>query len=748
MPYFKNLSVFRRFFISYLLLILLFFVTNLFTYSRLIQILEKSTKDHYYSVLLQSQQIINQYLTEIDNISKQILMNEQVSSFLTEDIYDKESDSYDPYITLEAKNFLKTYMDTNLLMDNIYLYSQRSNAMISYNTIFRVDKLYGDTFQLGNFSYNEVKNDILQAFQYKKIFPEMMVNHLGNVQKQILYCSSVPVGEKKNITGAIMILINSDRLQTLFHEASASDASFYFYNGSGELVTMTENAPLLPELPDAESSQLQIDGNTYLVYTTTSSDGRKYAASIPYSVITNELSEMKLITYASFILSLILCWLLALYLSKRNTQPIRNLASRLNSYSDEPSKTDEISVISGAMSKLIASDEQFREEMKRNLPILRSNFLHTLILGGSLFSNEEIQERIQHLNISLTGKYYVIVLLSIVRGEGSNIEELSAANTLIKNIYCSNLSAIFTDIGENDIVFLTAFEQEDTNQNYMLIEDELNRMIDDLYINLNVMLKCAVGDTFTNLEEAGHSYQSARDAMDYGTQTVSNNIVWYVSSSALNAGYYYPIEMESRLINALKTSNLGQVNEILSAIEHENSENRILTNVTISYLYFDIKSTIYKVLGKLNPSTRQREEIEQYLVRIDSDVTLPKAFTLFKKVFSMLEEVHSLAPAGDLTTAMLEYIERHYSDPSLSRQSFAEYFNISEEYVSKYFKEHTNYKFLDYVEKVRIEAACKLLDERQYSIEKISAAVGYNSSVSFRRAFKRYMGITPSEYMK
>ena len=143
MPYFKNLSVFRRFFISYLLLILLFFVTNLFTYSRLIQILEKSTKDHYYSVLLQSQQIINQYLTEIDNISKQILMNEQVSSFLTEDIYDKESDSYDPYITLEAKNFLKTYMDTNLLMDNIYLYSQKSNAMISYNTIFRVDKLYG-----------------------------------------------------------------------------------------------------------------------------------------------------------------------------------------------------------------------------------------------------------------------------------------------------------------------------------------------------------------------------------------------------------------------------------------------------------------------------------------------------------------------------------------------------------------------------------------------------------------------------
>ena len=52
----------------------------------------------------------------------------------------------------------------------------------------------------------------------------------------------------------------------------------------------------------------------------------------------------------------------------------------------------------------------------------------------------------------------------------------------------------------------------------------------------------------------------------------------------------------------------------------------------------------------------------------------------------------------------------------------------------------------DIVEKVRIENACELLKKSKLSIENIAKMCGYNSSTSFRRAFKRYTNLSPSEY--
>lgn len=82
------------------------------------------------------------------------------------------------------------------------------------------------------------------------------------------------------------------------------------------------------------------------------------------------------------------------------------------------------------------------------------------------------------------------------------------------------------------------------------------------------------------------------------------------------------------------------------------------------------------------------------------------------------------------------------------RQMFAKYFFISPDYVSKFFKENTGFGFTKYATKVRIDKACELLGDGNYNIEKISEAVGYSSALSFRRAFKNYTGISPSDYRR
>ena len=64
------------------------------------------------------------------------------------------------------------------------------------------------------------------------------------------------------------------------------------------------------------------------------------------------------------------------------------------------------------------------------------------------------------------------------------------------------------------------------------------------------------------------------------------------------------------------------------------------------------------------------------------------------------------------------------------------------------FREATNYQPIDYVQNLRIESAKNLLETENTNVDEISVAVGYEDPASFRRLFKRKVGITPALYRK
>ena len=64
------------------------------------------------------------------------------------------------------------------------------------------------------------------------------------------------------------------------------------------------------------------------------------------------------------------------------------------------------------------------------------------------------------------------------------------------------------------------------------------------------------------------------------------------------------------------------------------------------------------------------------------------------------------------------------------------------------FRDATNYQPIDYVQNLRIEAAKNLLETEAIGIDEISLQVGYEDPASFRRLFKRRVGITPASYRK
>ena len=102
-------------------------------------------------------------------------------------------------------------------------------------------------------------------------------------------------------------------------------------------------------------------------------------------------------------------------------------------------------------------------------------------------------------------------------------------------------------------------------------------------------------------------------------------------------------------------------------------------------------------------------------------------------------------------TLLKSYVNQHLDSENLSLKWLAEnYLFISIGYLSKLFIREEGLRFSDYLNQRRVEEAKRLMTVYQNeNIKNIAAKVGFGSNPQyFSQVFKRYTGLTPTEYME
>jgi AraC-like DNA-binding protein len=93
--------------------------------------------------------------------------------------------------------------------------------------------------------------------------------------------------------------------------------------------------------------------------------------------------------------------------------------------------------------------------------------------------------------------------------------------------------------------------------------------------------------------------------------------------------------------------------------------------------------------------------------------------------------------------------QRWYLEEDLSLRRLADLLNSTPHHLSQVLNEQLQKTFYDYINEVRVEAVQRLLvDDPQRPITDIAYACGYNNKVTFYNAFKRCVGLTPSQFRK
>ncbi len=101
----------------------------------------------------------------------------------------------------------------------------------------------------------------------------------------------------------------------------------------------------------------------------------------------------------------------------------------------------------------------------------------------------------------------------------------------------------------------------------------------------------------------------------------------------------------------------------------------------------------------------------------------------------------------DVMSYVKEYIASNYMNSSLSMDEVAKHVSISYSHFSCLFRKMTGTTFPDYLRKLRIEKAIKLLSDPEVKISEICYRVGYKYPQQLSKEFKRVTGVYPSIYV-
>lgn len=95
---------------------------------------------------------------------------------------------------------------------------------------------------------------------------------------------------------------------------------------------------------------------------------------------------------------------------------------------------------------------------------------------------------------------------------------------------------------------------------------------------------------------------------------------------------------------------------------------------------------------------------------------------------------------------VLSLIKRRYQE-DLTLDDLAACAGMNKKYFCRFFKEMTRYSPIDYLNYYRVESACEQLVTTEKNISEIAVGCGFNDTSYFTKVFRKYKGMTPTQYL-
>lgn len=299
------------------------------------------------------------------------------------------------------------------------------------------------------------------------------------------------------------------------------------------------------------------------------------------------------------------------------------------------------------------------------------------------------------------------------------------------------------------LVVIFAFKERSEHAAASEADRMMSKLRHTLELFLNLKCVYAVGHICRSLSQLGASYGSAERALDSSSVAEPSGQATGWGGGIYGQRVTLTIEEQKQLFLSIEMLDKEGVHRLIASVfesireqpVHSHSVQMIIGELlhigdkALKKWMSQVDSVLAGLpergeLGKLG-SVR---EMEQWL----------QAF--YSSLLSLLKERHALGPYSRHVSQAIVFILEKYSG-SATLELAAGAIGLNPSYLSRIFKEETQSTFSEYLNRVRIDTARKLLESGQYSIKQISSQAGFSSYNYFFRVFKEMTGVTPQAYL-
>jgi len=455
-------------------------------------------------------------------------------------------------------------------------------------------------------------------------------------------------------------------------------------------------------------------------------------------------------TLLAFPLLFLLSFLISRKISEKTYSPIQRLVNQIDSI-DTHTLENEIEAISSAISILSRRNSTLSDMVANSRNELREKFLNDLLHGH--LTDEQITHGIK----SYLKEEETTTPLAVIITE-SNIEaaEIAVSDDGSASSLTLVLSSFFADeFGGESFYHFTALSPTSyctvvSCKDIDVLKDRLQKLLLTVETELGFDMYSSVSNPIESFEELPSAFLSTYFAhTNLKSREISRTVY---SRDEINVPILYSYAVDNDIYTFCLRREREKLQKSLDFLVKENFTTEKVFSERQSYISVLIFALCTRILASIEADSEAvfgknyNIYLELRSCRTTDEYRRLLSY-LFLQIMDYLETSQSKYE-HNYAEAMLSYINENYAN-DISLVDMAKHMNMSQSYVSRLFKRLLHSNFKDYLARVRIEQAEKLLCENsEKSISDIATMVGFNSVKSFTTVFSRLVNMTPSEYRR
>lgn len=384
---------------------------------------------------------------------------------------------------------------------------------------------------------------------------------------------------------------------------------------------------------------------------------------------------------------------------------------------------------------LKALHEEIKEERKEEVTMQKgSEYLNAQLVRALLLGDEKI---IRSSNLdAYNHSCYDAAIIST--SEDMELDEQTLMLTAVKarlEIF-GNIDIVTPDLNGITAVLFKGWKRND-------ILEFLTKLNKDYFGKIFV----TVGDTVTSPYDISRSYQEAgalfKNRFMYLHCGVVTNDTLDTESKAENE----IDEIIAKVYAYVEINDLDKLSATLETLRQtlcNNSFTAERIKVICITGAMELKARVAKNIGDKKTEQFLNDE---FIAHLGERSSLFDIIEYLKKTLSDLSNTHFGRTTKSTMERVVQYICSNYNC-ELRLEQLATIFGYNSAYLGKVFHQYAGENFNNYLDRIRITEAKRLLALDEYKVYEVAEMVGYTNINYFHNKFKKYVGMSPLNYKR